>query len=121
MSAGEMARKDAEEIQEPATKIWSCKIGEVPPSKLPRGSDMPMREAVARAYQEITGEEPSFIFSGWGAELTEPERAVVENRLPNYTGEQPNLGLATTRQLLEELQARAEVHGYADYRTVDGD
>ena len=28
------------------------------------------------------------------------------------------LGLATTAELLEELQARAEVGGYADYRTV---
>lgn len=42
-----------------------------------------MREAVARAYREITGRDPDFIFSGWGAELTEGECAVVENRLPN--------------------------------------
>lgn len=61
-------------------KIWKCKIGEV--ADVPTGSDLPMREAVARAYKEITGQEPVFIFSGWGGELTEPERAVVENRLP---------------------------------------
>ena len=64
-------------------KIWSCKIGEVDADKLPHGSDLPMREAVGRAYKEITGEERAFIFSGWGAELTEPERAAVENREPS--------------------------------------
>lgn len=61
-------------------KIWQCKIGES--VSVPNGADAPMREAVARAYKELTGEEPTFIFSGWGAELTEPERAVVEDRLP---------------------------------------
>jgi len=64
-------------------KIWECKIGEIDSQFLPRGSDLPMREAVARAYREITGRDPDFIFSGWGAELTEGECAVVENRLPN--------------------------------------
>lgn len=32
---------------------------------------------------------------------------------------QPYLGLATTAQLIDELRARAEVGGYATYRTVD--
>lgn len=32
---------------------------------------------------------------------------------------EPNLGLATTAQLLNELRARAEIGGYANYRTVD--
>jgi hypothetical protein len=63
-------------------KIWSCKIGEVDEAKLPNGADFPMRRAIAKAYEEITGEEPTFLFSGWGAELEEIERAVVENRLP---------------------------------------
>ena len=31
----------------------------------------------------------------------------------------PHLGLATTRQLLDELRARIEVDGKLDYRTVD--
>ena len=64
-------------------KIWKCKIGEVYASKLPQGADGPMREAVERAYREITGEESDFLFSGWDSELTEGERAVVENRAPN--------------------------------------
>ena len=64
-----------------AGKIWSCKIGEC--ASVPEGADHPMRKAIERAYEEITGEKPVFIFSGWGAELTEPERAVVENRPPS--------------------------------------
>jgi hypothetical protein len=60
------------------TKIWTCKVGEVSSDLLPKGADLPMRKAVARAYLEITGQEPDFIFSGWGGELTENERAVVD-------------------------------------------
>lgn len=58
-------------------KIWSCKIGEVDADLLPDGADFPMRMAIAEAYQRITGKEPNFIFSGWGAELTNPERCAV--------------------------------------------
>ena len=63
-------------------KIWSCKIGGCDDFALPSGADMPMRNAVSRAYQLITGLDPQFIFSGWGAELTECELALLENRLP---------------------------------------
>ena len=59
---------------------WSCKIGEMGPSKVPAG-DLPMRMAVQRAYEQLTGEAPAFCFSGWGAQLTDGERAVVEDRL----------------------------------------
>lgn len=63
------------------SKIWSCKIGEV--DSLPiSGADHPMRQAVEKAYKEITGEDCKFCFSGWGAELDEIERAVVEDREP---------------------------------------
>lgn len=67
--------------------IWTCKIGK---TDIPRedwnyhpGADYPMRQAITKAYKEITGEEkPEFIFSGWGGELTASERAAVEDRLP---------------------------------------
>ena len=61
--------------------VWSCKIGgqERP---LPPGADLRMREAVATAYAELVGEPAEFIFSGWGAELTPGELAVVEDREP---------------------------------------
>lgn len=35
--------------------------------------------------------------------------------------DRPNLGLATNRQLLDELHARIEVHWDLDYRTVELD
>lgn len=39
---------------------------------------------------------------------------------PEPEKELPNLGLATTRQLLEEIVARAEINGSIDHRTVEG-
>ena len=62
--------------------IWTCKIGEVDRAKLPSGSDNYMRDALVDVYESLVGERPTFIFSGWGGELTEPERAVVEDREP---------------------------------------
>lgn len=64
-------------------KIWYVKVGEVEPDLVPNGADLPMREAVAEAYERLTGQAPAFMFSGWGATLTEAERAVVEDRLPD--------------------------------------
>lgn len=64
--------------------IWTCKIGECDTDILPNGADAPMRRAVERAYMELTGEEPKFIFSGWGGELTEGERAAHEHRMPDW-------------------------------------
>lgn len=72
-----MTRKPTSEL-----KTWFCKIGEAASADVPWGGDFPMRRAIERAYIEITGEAPKFIFSGWGEELTEPERAAVENREP---------------------------------------
>lgn len=63
-------------------QIWECKIGECPDGSLPNAADCPMRDAVAEAYERISGHKPAFIFSGWNAELTEGERAAHENRLP---------------------------------------
>lgn len=67
----------------PTEKIWECKIGGISDTPTPSWSDGPMRQAVEAAFEKVTGKTPAFLFSGWGASLTEPERAVVENRLPN--------------------------------------
>lgn len=64
--------------------MWSCMVGEVDRSVLPSGSDEPMREAVAAAYRKLTGRDDVFIFSGWGDQLDEAHRAVVENREPDH-------------------------------------
>ena len=61
--------------------MWSCKIGRIDNPNVPDGADLPMREAVARAYKELTGKEPNFIFSGWGSKLTETELEVIANQI----------------------------------------
>lgn len=67
------------------SKMWYCKIGECDPAEVPEGGDAPMRDAISRAYERTTGQQPEFIFSGWGADLTEPQRACVEDRMPAWT------------------------------------
>lgn len=62
-------------------RIWFCKVGG-PADFFEKGSDHPMRVAIAKAFREVTGCDPEFTFSGWGGELSEGERAVVENREP---------------------------------------
>ncbi len=59
-------------------KIWSCKIGEADNDDLPSGADGPMREAVAKAYRELTGHDADFCFSGWNGALTRAERDVAD-------------------------------------------
>lgn len=61
--------------------IWTCKIGGLV-GELRKGADAPMRNAVEAMFKLLTGNNPKFIFSGWGGEITEAERAVVEDRLP---------------------------------------
>lgn len=59
-------------------KMWTCKIGRIDNPRIPDGADTPMREAIARAFKEITGKEANFIFSGWGNDrLSETELEVV--------------------------------------------
>ncbi len=62
--------------------IWQCKIGEIDRSRLPNKSDGPMRKAVEEAYFALTGEYPEFMFTGWGAGLTEEERFVADWKQP---------------------------------------
>lgn len=60
--------------------VWTCKIG-VPDdikAMLPRGADLPMRQAVQRAFAELTGIDAEFCFSGWGGQLDEGERQIAE-------------------------------------------
>lgn len=89
-------------------RIWTCKIGAA--ESVPPGGDFPMREAIARAYRELTGSDPEFIFSGWGGELTEGERACVEDRLPD-----PNVIVAECRKTLDDTLAHmASAQSVAD-------
>lgn len=98
-----------------ANGIWTCKIGTA--SELPPGADMPMRDAVARAYRELTGRDPEFIFSGWGASLSESERAVVDDRLPD-----PNVVVAECRKNLDDtLERMASAQHVADSDPLERD
>ena len=102
-------------------RIWECKIGgEV--GDLPAGADGPMRRAVQTAFKTLTGVEASFTFSGWGATLTEGERAVHENREPNWDAMQEAIdaGEGTLHGTIEywheeALRLRAEL---AEAQTV---
>lgn len=77
------------------TRMWFCKIGEVENRFLEEVSrgyhlhggalDPPMRNAVEAVYKKLLGVESTFCFSGWGAQLTEYERAVVEDREPEHS------------------------------------
>lgn len=78
---------------------WSCVIGESNATR-PMGSDGPMRDAVEKAYRFVTGEDPTFCFSGWGAKLDEAHRAVVEDRLPDI-----DVQIAEAREHLAMLLA----------------
>lgn len=54
--------------------------------------------------------------------LDDPVVARFVDRIQSWKGDRAYLGLATTRELLNELSARIEVHGPGlDYRTVEGD
>lgn len=65
---------------DPQRDVWECRVGQIDRSKLPKGADLPMRDAVAEAYHKLTGEYPPHIFSGWGARFTEGEQAIADNR-----------------------------------------
>lgn len=75
----ETTRLDKANVRQGPT--WECKIGlrDDKSAVLPGGCDLPMREAVEAAFQKIVGQEPDFVFSGWGAELTPTQRHVEYN------------------------------------------
>lgn len=108
------AHRPTTEPAAPAMNIWTCKIGETGRA-LPYGADLPMRRAVEAAYREITGDEPTFLFSGWGGELTDAERAVVENRVPEYVAaaEPSGTPLNDEQGMLKLIAALVEVAGGA--------
>jgi hypothetical protein len=49
-------------------RMWSCHIGYAKDLEL--GADSPMRNAVQKAFLELTGHEPEFISSGWAGRLS---------------------------------------------------
>jgi hypothetical protein len=94
-----------------AERIWFCKVGGEA-DFFESGADQPMRRAIAKAFREVTGRDPQFTFSGWGQELTESERAVVEDREPKicdphlYTCKNCGIEPPTTASALETSEGR---------------
>jgi hypothetical protein len=69
---------------------------------------------------ELVGEASMLFGPGVGDFDTTRAKDIVNRIMKEFpTRENPWLGLASTRQLLNELASRAIVGGYADYRTVD--
>jgi hypothetical protein len=85
-------------------KIWFCKIGEIDADRLPDAADWPMRKAIAAAYLKITGQPDDFIFSGWDGELTELQRAIVEDRSPTPARPCPGIAVWNHDNLQHEPQ-----------------
>ena len=63
-----------------------------------------MRDAVRKAYGEVTGTDEVFLFSGWGGELDVYERACVEDREP-----EPQV---TDTERIEYLEAHPAAFGF---------
>ncbi len=58
---------------------WTCTVGPTDRGKLTVAADSPMREAIRRAFLEITGHEPEFLFSGWGQPPSESEQEYIDS------------------------------------------
>ena len=92
--------------------VWECKVGaRMLDINLPDGADAPMRRAVRQAFVDITGTNPEFCFSGWGGKLSEPELAVVENRVPSAAYEADWYLRNAARDMLATLR---EIAGLPD-------
>lgn len=76
-------------------------------------------EVVATALSETWGTTVWKERAGYILEELEAYGYLVVHR-PELPDDAPMLGLATTRELLDEIYARIEISGELDYRTVDG-
>lgn len=101
---------------------WTCRIGPAERDSVPDGGDLPLRVAVGKAFHEVTGVGAQELSSGWGRTdcnhpgHTEPfachrvaEGGFVCESTLLLEQEGPHLGLATTDQLLIELEARFQI------------
>lgn len=75
-----------------------------------------MASSLARQHVALAWCQPTTCHTEMDVDLAEAFAEILDE-----IWSKPWLGNATTKELLEELQVRAEVGGYADYRTVDGE
>ena len=55
--------------------VWECAVGGKSPVIVPSGGDFPMRQAVEKAFFDLTGKHPEMCYSGWGRKFTDKARA----------------------------------------------
>ena len=60
-------------------KVWECRLVVPENTVLPDGFDLPLRVAVVRVL-EIYDMDIVALFSGWGYEVTDVERRVIERK-----------------------------------------
>ena len=49
-------------------RYWLCIVGPTDQNKLPPGADLPMRNAVERAFIKLTRSEPEELHTHWGVD-----------------------------------------------------
>lgn len=75
----------------------------------------------AAVYQAIDAASLCWLETPTGVFDSTKAKEIAEGLLYFINKEdRPLLGLATNKQLLEELQARAEINGWAEYKTYNG-
>jgi hypothetical protein len=95
--------------------MGSPSTGEIYEGALRDEGDVPLNREQAEWLKSLSVQSRKVELEQLKAQLLNTDK--VE---PKAT-ESPLLGLATTGQLLDELKARAELGGYVNYRTIDGD
>lgn len=101
-----MKNDELTELREQRT--WTCRIGTFAPGSLPIGADLPMRQAVQKAFHDLLGIHPAATFSGWGDKFDEHEMAVIEDRLPEPEPDTITALQAEVARLREENEALRE-------------
>lgn len=61
--------------------VWECAVGGRSPVIVPNGGDFPMRQAVEKAFFDLTGQNPEMCYSGWGRKFTDKVSPAVQDVL----------------------------------------
>jgi hypothetical protein len=84
--------------------VWECAVGGKDPVIVPSGGDFPMRQAVEKAFFDLTGKHPEMCYSGWGRKFT--DKAQTHDTLA--------LALADAMDLLDQRDAELNIDAALD-------
>lgn len=98
--------------------VWSCKIGVIGDLRVPSGADLPMRQAVQREFNRLTGVWCDATFSGWGDGFTESEMRIIEpgierDTAPDLEMKDGKVGMSTENKAsltFGEWSSKVETH-----------